>query len=179
MQNSNKSLYQLGLKNYEKALVLLQNSTTDSLKAKALNGIGNNYKIIGDYKKATENLYAALTLYEKDKNVLGIGSVHTILGDLYFQMDKLEKAKQSYELAMQVLKHHKSSMFFLSTTHSLANYYGMNGNFDKALSLDEMGLRICDSLSIDKMKVSFLDNKANCFLFQIEWTVLIITLTNV
>lgn len=165
LQNSNKSLYQLGIKNYEKALVLLQNSTTDSLKAKALNGIGNNYKIIGNYKKATKNLFAALKLYEKDKNVLGIGSVHTILGDLYFQMDKLEKAKQSYELAMQVLKHHKSSMFFLSTTHSLANYYGMNGNFDKALSLDEMGLRICDSLSIDKMKVSFLDNKANCFLF--------------
>ncbi|MDD3005165.1 histidine kinase [Flavobacterium sp.] len=165
LHNSSKSQYRLGLKHYEKAFSLLQKSNADSLKAKALNGMGHNYKIFGEHKKAVEKVYAALRLYEKNKDSLGIGSALTLLGDIYFQLDQMPKAKEAYEKAMDVLKNHKPSIIYLSSAHSLANYYGMKGAFLQALQLDEMGIKICDSLNLPKMKVAFLDNKANCFLF--------------
>ena len=165
LHNSNKSHYRLGLQHYEKAFLLLQKSSADSLKAKALNGMGHNYKIFGEHKKAVEKVYQALTLYEKNKDSLGIGSAMTLLGDLYFQLEQMPKAKEAYEKAMLVLKNYKSSIIYLSSAHSLANYHGMKGAFSQALQLDEMGIKICDSLNLPKMKVSFLDNKANCFLY--------------
>lgn len=165
LQNSNKSLYQLGIKNYENALFLLQNSKADSLKAKALNGIGSNYKTIGNYPKAVKNLYASLALYEKDKNAVGLCSIHTLLSDVYFQMDQFEKAEVEVLKAMSVLNDQKSTIEYLSAAHSLANLYGMKGDFAKALKLDEMGIAICDRINAPKIKVSFLDNKANCYLF--------------
>lgn len=165
LQNSNKGLYQLGIKNYEKAMFLLQSSAIDSLKAKALNGIGNNYKNTGDYPKAFKNLYASLALYEKNKDAIGICSVNNLLGDVYFQMDQPEKAKKHFQTGMKVLEKQKSSIVYLSAAHSLANFYGMTGDFDKALKIDEMGIRVSDSINVPKLKVSFMDNKANCYLF--------------
>lgn len=165
LQNSNKSLYELGIKNYEKALFLLQNSKADSLKAKALNGIGSNYKTTGNYPKAVKNLYAALALYDKEENAVGACSIYTLLSDVYFQMDQFEKAESSVLKAVEILKHQKSTIEYLAATHSLANLYGMKGDFAKALALDEMGIAICDSINAPKIKVSFLDNKGNCFLF--------------
>ncbi len=164
-QNSEKGLYHLGIKNYEKALLLLETSAADSLKAKALNGIGNNCTRIGDYPKAFKNLYSSLTLYEEGNDSIGIGSVNNLLGNVYLQMNQLEKAKDQIQTAMKVLEGHKSDMVYLSAAHSLANIYGASGDFERALKIDEMGIRISDSINAMKMKVSFLDNKANCFLF--------------
>lgn len=164
-QNSDKGLYHLGIKNYEKALILLDTSAVDSLKAKALNGIGNNCTRIGDYPKAFKNLYASLTLYEKINDAIGIGSVNNLLGNAYLQMNQLEKAKTHIQTAMEVLEGHKSNMAYLSAAHTLANIYGASGDFESALKIDEMGIKVSDSINAMKMKVSFLDNKASCYLF--------------
>ena len=165
LQSSNKGSYQLGLKHYENALSSLHFSTADSLKAKAYNGIGSNYKSIGDYSKAFKNLYKSLTLYEKINNAVGVCSVNTMLGEVYFQMDQPEKAKPHFLAGMKVLENQKSNSDYLNAAHSLANYYGMSGDFDSALKIDEIGIHIADSITNQKMKVSFLDNKANCYLF--------------
>lgn len=164
-QNSEKGLYHLGIKNYEKALTLLDITSVDSLKAKALNGIGNNCTRLGDYPKAFKNLYSALTLYEKINDTIGIGSVNNLLGNIYLQRNQPEKAKTHIQTAMKVLEKHKSNMAYLSAAHTLANIYGQIGDLESALKIDEMGIRVSDSIKAMKMKVSFLDNKANCFLF--------------
>lgn len=161
LQSSNKGSYQLGLKHYENALSLLHFSTADSLKAKVYSGIGNNYKSIGDYSKAFKNLFKSLALYEKIKNAVGVCSVNTMLGEVYFQMDQPEKAKPYFLAGMKAMDYQKSSSSYLTAAHSLANYYGMSGDFKSALKIDEMGIRI----AAPKVKVSFLDNKANCYLF--------------
>lgn len=164
-QNSEKGLYRIGIKNYERALAVLPTSPVDSLKAKALNGIGNNWTRIGDYPKAFKNLYASLALFEKIHDTVGMANVNNLLGNIYLQRNQLEKAKTHIESAFKMMEKHKGDMAFLSAAHSLANVYGSNGDFEKALMLDEMGIRISDSLNAMKMKVSFLDNKANCYLF--------------
>lgn len=165
LQSSNNTSYQLGFKYYENALFLLHFSTADSLKAKAYSGMGNNYKSIGDYSKAFKNLYKSLALYEKINNVVGICRVNTMLGEVYFQMDQPEKGKPHLLAGMKALENQKSSIAYLTAAHSLANYYGIRGDFKSALKIDEMGIRITDSIAAPKVKVSFLDNKANCYLF--------------
>ncbi len=164
-QNSEKGFYHLGIKNYEKALVLLDTTSADSLKAKALNGIGNNYMQIGDYPKAFKNLYSALTLFEKINDTIGVGSVNNLLANIYLQRNQIEKAKTHIETAMKVLEKKKSNLTYLSAAHTLANIYGHSGDFEAAMKIDEMGIRVSDSINAMKMKVSFLDNKAACFLF--------------
>ena len=165
LQSSNNTSYQLGFKYYENALFLLHFSTADSLKAKAYSGMGNNYKSIGDYPKAFKNLYKSLALYEKINNAVGVCSVNTMLGEVYFQMDQTEKAKPHFLAGMKALENQKSTIAYLTAAHSLANYYGISGDFQSALKIDEMGIRITDSIAAPKVKVSFLDNKANCYLF--------------
>ena len=164
LQSSNKASYLLGLKHYEKALSLLRFSTADSLKAKAYNAIGNNYKSTGDYSKAFKNLYKSLALYEKTNNAIGICSVNKLLGDVYFQMGQLEKAKMHLLAGLKVLENQKSNIVYLTTAHSLANFYGKSYDIENALKIDEMGIRVSDSINAPTIKVSFLNNKAMCYL---------------
>ena len=42
---------------------------------------------------------------------------------------------------------------------------GMTGDLEKALELDAEGLAICDEINSNRLKVTFLDNKANCFFY--------------
>lgn len=165
LQSSNKGSYLLGIKHYEQALSLLRFSNADSLKARTYNGIGNNYKSTGDYSKAFKNLYKSLALYEKTNNAIGICSVNTMLGDVYFQMDQPDKAKTHILKGMKALENQKSSVVYLTAAHSLANYYGMSGDFESALKMDEIGIRTADQIVAPKIKVTFLDNKANCYMF--------------
>lgn len=165
IEYSNTSSYALSSKYYDSALRWLKNSKADTLQAMAYNGLGNNYKITGEYTTATNYLFKSLAIYEKKQNKVGICSAHTALGEVYFQKDNSEEAKKQLTIAMNTLAHDKSNQAYLSAAHILANVYGMRGDFDSALKIDEEGIRITDSINNPKIKSSFLDNKANCFLF--------------
>lgn len=41
----------------------------------------------------------------------------------------------------------------------------MNGNYKEALKLDEEGLKISKKINSNDLKATFLDNKANCFMY--------------
>ena len=165
IQSSNTSSYTLALKYYEKSIQLLSKSNADTLKAMSYHGIGTVHNITGDYPKALENLYKSLRIYEKSNHKIGICSVNTTLGEVYFQKDNPIEAKKHLEIALKALANDKSNPVYLHATHILANVYGMTGDFENALKIDAMGIRITDSTANLKIKTSFLDNKANCFLF--------------
>ena len=165
IEYANTSSYAISTKYYDSALRLLKTTTADTLWAKAYNGLGNNYKITGDYTAALKNLFKALAVYEKKQDKIGICNVHAGLGEVYFQKDNLGDAKKHLTIAMNTLAHDKSNQAYLSAAHILANVYGMSGDFDSALKIDEVGIKITDSINNPKIKSSFLDNKANCFLF--------------
>ncbi|HLP64398.1 tetratricopeptide repeat-containing sensor histidine kinase [Flavobacterium sp.] len=165
ISSAHNSAYLLSNQHYEKGLRLLQKSNADTLKAKIYNAIGNNYKVTGNYSRAVEYLYKALKIYEKKNDKVGICRVNSIIGEVYFQKDDINNAKNYLKTALQALEHDKSNSAYLSATHLLANIYGMLGNYESALAIDEEGIRITDSIKNTKMKVAFLDNKANCYLF--------------
>ena len=155
----------LSFKSYNAALQLVKETKTDSLLASAHCGLGNYYKHTGDYVKATKSFLTALQFSEKQKDTMDIAAIYANLGQLYLQKDDQKQAKHYLTLAKQLLKNDKERSSYLVTIHTLANLYGMNGNFAEALKLDEEGLKICEKIKSDDLKATFLDNKANCFMF--------------
>jgi len=162
---ANFNSYQLALEEYEKALVLLKDSKADSLKCRLYVGIGNNSKINGNNPKAIANFYKALRLYEKVGDRFGIADVNANIANIHIQKGDIEVAKEHLRIALKTMERDKTDGFYLTTSHSLANVYGMNGEYEKALALDEEGIRITDSIGSEKIKAMFLDNKANCFMY--------------
>ncbi len=163
--HSNTASYQLGNKHFETALQLLEHSKADTLQAKVYDALANNLKITGDYPKAFNYLYRALKIFEKHQDHFGISSTYAIIGEINFQKGNIAVAKENIEKAINALKDNKANLIYLSAAHSLANVYGMSGNFQKAISIDEEAIRIADSIDSPKMKVAFLDNKANCYMY--------------
>ncbi|RZJ73537.1 tetratricopeptide repeat protein [Flavobacterium sp.] len=161
----NKGQYELGKKSFESALRLTKNSKADTLYARALTGIGNYYKNAGDNPKALQYLLSGLKIFEAKKERRGIAFGNSCIGQVYMQKDDPKVAKEHLKKAMDVYRNQKWQHSYLSSAHTLANIHGMNNEFDEALAIDNDGIRICDSANLPKMKVSFLDNKAMCYLY--------------
>jgi signal transduction histidine kinase len=163
--NVNKATNVLALKHFERALRLLKDSKADSLKARAYAGMGSSYKNTGDYPKAVECLFKALKIYELRNDKQGISFTNGNLAQVYLQKNDSKLAKEYATAATNVLKDNKAQFAYLNSAHTLANIYGMSGNFKKALEIDDEGIRISDSIGSPKLKAPFVDNKANCFMF--------------
>ena len=155
----------LSFKNYNTALNIVKQTRNDSLQMPAYYGIANYYKHTGNYPKSMENFLKALKISEKRKDTANIAIVHACLGQLYLQKDDQKQAKISLNLAKKLLDQKKNKPAYLIVIHTLANLNGMNGNYEEALKLDEEGLKISNKLKSNDLKATFLDNKANCFMF--------------
>ncbi|WP_298139194.1 ATP-binding protein [Flavobacterium sp.] len=155
----------LSFKNFNASFNLLKDSKVDSLKISTFAGLGNYYKHTGQYEKSLKNLLNALKLSEKLKDSLMIGGIYANLGQLYLQKEEMKLAKQHLILAINYLENYKLNPHYLIAIHTMANLQGMNGNLKEALKIDEEGLKICEKIKSDNLKATFLDNKANCFMF--------------
>lgn len=157
--------YEISKKQFENGLKLLNGSKADTIKAFLSNGIGNVLKNTGEYTKSFHYLFQALKIYEKVQDKEGICQANMAIGEVYFQKGNVALAKEHLLLAIKALQKNKSNPNYLSAAHLLANVYGESGDFQNALKIDNQGIRITDSIHNKKIKSSFLDNKANCFLF--------------
>ena len=155
----------LSFKNYNEALNLVKQTKNDSLLTSAYCGLGNYYKHTGNYPKSMEHFLTALKFSEKRKDTMDMAAIYANLGQLYLQKDDQKQAKHNLYLAKNLLDKKKHKPAYLITIHTLANLNGMNGNFAEALKLDEEGLKICEKIKSNDLKATFLDNKANCFMF--------------
>ncbi len=162
---ANFSSYERALKEYEKAQQLLKNSKADSLKGRVFNCIGSYYKNRGNYPMAFESYYKALRIFEKLQNTTGISSVNANMGQIYQQKNDLAAAEHHLKIAIKALAHKKTSPVYLSASHHLANVYGMKGDYKSALAIDEEGIKLADKVNSILIKVTFLDNKANCMMY--------------
>ncbi len=151
--------------NFNEAEILLQKDGPDSLKIVVHNGLGNYHTSLGDYPKSLEELLKALKLAEKNNDTISIAGVNSNMGQLYLQKGDQSLAKINLNNTLALLKHKKHEPAYLLASHTMANIYGMSGDIESALKIDEEGLRISDSIKSNNLKVTFLDNKANCFMY--------------
>lgn len=160
-----KSQFELAFKQQQITLSLLNNSTADSLIARAIQGKATYYKRTGDYPKAIDNYFRALKMYEKLNKTESIGSILCNIGEVYSMKNDPKNTEKYLKKGLNYLAKNKKTYNYLIHSHNLANFYGMNGDFQSALKIDEEGILVSDSLKSERMKTKFLNNKANCFMY--------------
>ncbi len=163
IHKSTKGAYSEALKQLDDAKENLKRIENDTLQTDWLMWTAICHKSRGDYPLAFRYVFQALKKYEKMGFSQGIARVYGTLGQIYLQKEDLLSAEKYLLKAKAVLKDKKPLERYLFTTHHLANAYGMQGKFDEALALDREGLQL--SKDIPYIKVTFLDNKANCMLY--------------
>ena len=151
--------------NFNAAMDLLKITKNDSLLAMTNVGLGNYYKNIGEYPKSSEHLFEALKISEKLKDTLKMATAHANLGQLYQQKDDIEQAKFHLNSSKNLLQNNKNQPAYLITIHTMANLFGMQGDIKSALKLDDEGLKICKKIHSNDLTATFLDNKANCYMY--------------
>ncbi len=92
--------YQSALHNYKRVLDKLPESEDPSFY---YNDIGLLFCTIGQYDKALEYLYRALTLQVESNTRLGVAKIEHSLGDVYFHMQDFEKSIVHFNKARLIL----------------------------------------------------------------------------
>lgn len=161
----NSSSYNLSEKYYQQCAQMISDARYDTIQAKAYIGLGNGYKNTGEYPKAFDYLYRSLKIYEKHGIKYGIASAYGCMAQIYLQKNDLTSAEEHLKKSIDILGPDKYNRFYLISLHTLANVYGMEGNYKSALALDKHGIEIADKIHSQRNKSTFLDNKANCFMY--------------
>jgi signal transduction histidine kinase len=133
--------------------------------ADAIFELGVNYKKTTNYKEALNNYFKALKIYKKLNTASNVANVNAEIGEIYMIKNDSDLAKKYLTKSTDHLKADKINPVYLKASQTLANVYGMNGEFSKALEIDKEGVHLSDSIQSDFFKVTFLNNKANCFLY--------------
>lgn len=137
----------------------------DSLFYHVILAKANYFKNSGNYDESLKNYLKAKKSAVSIGDTLKISGVLANIGQLYYQKNDLKTAISYSNQAIAILKNNTSQPPYLIASHTLANIAGMSGKFDEALRIDETCIKICDDLDADVLKVMFLDNKANCYLY--------------
>ena len=161
----NFGAYDLAIKNYTQSSILLKKSKNDTIIAKNYLGIGEAFSKKGDLTKAIDNYYKGLKIFENNKRERGTASTYNQIADVYFIKNDIPNSIKFLKKSLEILKNEPENREFLTASHTMANILGMSGDFKSALEIDNKSLKICDKINSDKMRVMFLDNKANCFMY--------------
>ncbi len=156
--------------NFSNALNTLKNKPNDSIAERAYVGMGTIYKNKGDFTKSLLFFQKSIKACEFNKDTIRLSGAYASLAQVYFEKDDIVKAKENIEKVFVLLKSKKSEIPYLISLHTLANIELKAGNIEKAFLLDQQGLKIADSLNSDKIKVTFQDNLARCYLDKKEYS---------
>lgn len=156
--------------NFSNALNTLKSKPNDSIAERAYVGMGTIYKNKGDFTNSLLFFQKSIKACEFNKDTIRLSGAYASLAQVYFEKDDVVKAKENIEKVFKLLANKKSEIPYLISLHTLANIELKAGNIEKAFLLDQQGLKIADSLNSDKIKVTFQDNLARCYLDKKEYS---------
>jgi two-component system, NarL family, sensor kinase len=157
--------YDLSIKYHKEALDLAQGEKNDSMAAVSLNGIGNSLWQLGRHAEALENLFSALRIRERLNDTRGIILCKTSIGMVYQTEEKLQLAEKYIHEALDLIDKKEEPDLQLSSMHTLANIYGMQGKIKEAFAVDKEGIQIAEERDNEVAKSLFYDNIGNCYLY--------------
>ncbi len=160
-----KASYDMASHFFDQVLTLATSIRDDSMQGAAYNGIGTCQWQLGKHASALENHFKALSIYEAMANSQGIAASKSAISMVYQTQDKPALAEQYLQDALQILRQGNNFGLTLSTLHTLANIYGMQGKISDAMAIDAEGLRLASQHNFDMQKALFYDNMGNCYLY--------------
>lgn len=165
LANGTKSRYEISHDYAQKAYIIAEKLKNDSLKAYSLTAIGSYHYNKGNYGIAIEKALAALKLFENNKDAAGILKTKVFMSQVYQLKNDLPKAEIILLETLKLFPKITDDKIKITTLHTLANVYGMEGKYAEALKLDSIGLQLCETQEAIFLKSSLYDNMANCFMF--------------
>lgn len=141
---------------HEESLILCEteeNQTNEMFKANVLKHLGLCYGQCGNYECAKEMVWKSMMIMHKCEDEIGTFLCCMHLGDISFMERDYEEACANYQQAkkrMECLKAIPST--YVQLLFKLAICYHKNGNNEKAMNLEKMGVEILNGMK--KMKVS-------------------------
>ena len=99
----------------------------------ALNSLGVNYLISGNFDEAFEYLYEALQIRDSLGDQRGVSNIYHNLGVAYSNLGKIDKSIQFNLKSLDINKSLKDSLLIGKSLSNLGNNYWALGDYDKAL----------------------------------------------
>ncbi|MDB5203343.1 MAG: hypothetical protein JWQ27_2752 [Ferruginibacter sp.] len=161
--HSMKAQYELSLSHIQQAAALAEKIHFDSLVAACDIAYAAYYYNKSNYDKAIGKSLSAIKSFEKQKNNPGIVRAKILMAQVYQLKGDLKKAEIILkEISVMPDSDPKTKVNIL---HTLANIYGMQGNYKAALALDKEAIDLCQQEKIEFLKSQLYDNMANCYMY--------------
>ncbi len=157
--------YDLSRKYYQEALDLSINQKNDSLQAVAHNGIGASHWQQGRHAEALGQHFKSLRIRDRINDMRGRIVARNSIGIVYQSQEKLPLAEKYVREAFQLLNEFDDPSLKMTTMHTLANIYGMQGKIKDAFAIDQEGLQLAEKTKNELAKSLFYDNMGNCYLY--------------
>ncbi|WP_460684566.1 tetratricopeptide repeat-containing sensor histidine kinase [Niabella aquatica] len=148
---------------YGNALKLASKINDSSLIGMSYIGLAHASKNLGEYPEALTLFSKALAYYRSD-SVITPG-IYANIAQVFQLQNDLKQASTHLRHALTFSANNKDNIGYLLALHALANVQGMSGAIDSALILDEEGIAISKKIKNRATESTFLDNKANCFMY--------------
>lgn len=142
--------YRNPLKSVEYAQHVLNQTSDQIYKARALNRIANGYYFLNEYKLALEYYIKSLELSENNNYSKGVATVTNNIGLIYKLLGDYDMAVEYYNRSLEIEIKNNNPTGILSTSLNLGNIYYSLKDFNRALKY------YFDCLDISKQ----MDNKA-------------------
>ena len=119
----------------------------------------------GKFDEAVKNHFKALYIREKLKDSAGIGSSLASLGVVSLSNNKLGQAKSYTARSLALGRRLGDDKLILRNLHTMANIYGTEGSYKKALEVDREALMICERIDNRRNFSEIYSNMALCFFY--------------
>lgn len=120
-------------------------------------------KKLGEYPEAFNVFSESLNYYPTDS--VFRSTIYANIAQIFQLQNDMKQATTHLQHALALSGSKMDNIGYLLTLHALANVHGINGAIDSALLLDEEGIAISIRINDPASEITFLDNKANCFIY--------------
>ncbi|MBU1101519.1 MAG: tetratricopeptide repeat protein [Bacteroidetes bacterium] len=130
---------------FNKALLMLKNSSDSIQLAYTYNNIGTIDRMIGNYGAALEHMMVSKSIFQKCNHLEGLAHVIINIGLLSNDQKQYEKAIDNFELAKSLLEELEDNNGFLYSLYQLGRANFKLGKYKKALSYYKIGMDFLDT----------------------------------
>ncbi|MFX0067284.1 MAG: SpoIIE family protein phosphatase, partial [Candidatus Hermodarchaeota archaeon] len=138
---------------FKKAYVLFKKEQDIGGQARALNGIGNNYGMLGDYKKALTYQNKSLKVLQSTKNYLTRSKTLNDLGIILQRLGKYDEALEHFNESLTIRQELGLSTGETTTLLDLGNMFVKQKKIEKALEVINTALELAIQIKA-KPKIS-------------------------
>ncbi|MDP3556248.1 MAG: tetratricopeptide repeat protein [Bacteroidota bacterium] len=137
-----KSNYKVAIKNYQKAIAILEKNKKHQLVGQINNNIANIFFSIFDYSQAFKYSQQSIKLLEETKDTMYLPAVYAVSAVSALKLDSLEIGKTLLKKSEFLSKRHKNILGYLLNNYAYGEYYTKTLKFDSAFFHFEKSLEL-------------------------------------